>query len=353
MSTFGLVMIVKDGAADLARTLPTVAPHIATWTIVDTGSTDDTRAVIERELAGTPGILATSEWVDFGTNRSEALALARGSADWLLLMDADMALTIDPGWEPDPAVDAYMIEMGGHTAFSYRLPLLVRGDLAWHSVGAVHEYTALADGRDYVRQTTDAVRIDMGRDDRGSPEKYRWHLGMLLRSWRADRGNPRTAYYIGQTYASLGDARRARRWFLVRAGMAGFDEERYYAAYRAAQLAPDWPTRAAELLAAWESRPGRLEALHALVSELNRRDMHHAAYRLTSEPTPPSADVLFVSRDVWDWGMTFQRSIAAYWVGRLDECRDLCDLLLDIGTLPPYIRAQVIVNRGYTERRAA
>lgn len=347
VTTLALVMIVRDGAADLARRLPTIAPHIATWTICDTGSTDDTKAVIERELAGIPGVLADSEWVDFGTNRSEALALARGSADWLLLMDADMSLTIEPGWEPDPAVDAYMIEMGTHTAFSYRLPLLVRGDLPWVSVGAVHEYTALDDGRPYRSQPTDAVRIDMTAADRGSPEKYRWHLGMLLAAYRKDRANERTVYYIGQTYQSLGKFAQARRWFLRRAAMGGFDEERYYAAFRAAILAPDWPTRAAELLAAWESRPHRLEALHAFCREANSRDMHHVVYRLTSEPTPPSPDILFVHRDVWDWGMTFERSIAAWWVGWRDEARELGERVLANPNVPPYIRAQVESNLAF------
>lgn len=338
-------MIVRDGAADLARTLPTIAPHIATWTICDTGSTDDTEAVIERELAGIPGVLAHSEWVDFGTNRSEALALARGSADWLLLMDADMAVEMDPEWEPDPDVEAYMIEMGRHTPYSYRLPLLVRGDLPWVSVGAVHEYTALADGRPYRSQPTDAVRVDMGPQDRGSREKSEWHAGMLERSLADDPDNARTVFYLAQTYRYLGRNDKARDLYLRRAGMGGFAEEAYYAAYRAALLAPDFPTRAAELLAAWEMRPQRLEALHAFVEECNRRDLHHVAYRLTSEPAPPTADTLFVHRAVWDWGMKFERSIAAWWVGWHDECAALCDELLSDPRLPDHIRAQVTANR--------
>ena len=345
--TYGLVMIVKDGAADLARTLPTIAPHISTWTVCDTGSTDGTPDVVRRLLSGIPGELFDDEWVDFGHNRSLALARARGTADWLLLLDADMSLWMDPEWEPDPGVEAYMVEMGAHTGFSYRLPLLVRGDLPWVSVGAVHEYTGLADGRQYVRQDTDGVRVDMGADNRGTPDKYRWHLSMLAAEWRRDRKNARTAYYIGQTYATLGDTRRARRWFRRRAAMTGFAEETYYAAFRAALLAPDWPTRAAELLAAWEMRPQRLEALHAFCREANARDMHHVVYRLTSEPAPPCADILFVHRDVWDWGIAFERSIAAWWVGWRDESADIAARLLENPRLPLHIRAQVERNLAF------
>ena len=53
-----------------------------------------------------------------------------------------MTWEIDPDFEPDPAVEAYMIRMGS-ADFAYRLPFLLRGDLPWESRGVVHEYTAL------------------------------------------------------------------------------------------------------------------------------------------------------------------------------------------------------------------
>jgi hypothetical protein len=338
--TYSLVMIVRDGAADLPRSLAAARPYISHWTICDTGSTDGSQDIIRAALDGIPGTLNEDEWRDFGQNRSLALERARGTADWLLLMDADMAVTIEPGFVPDPAVEAYMLEMGDHTAFSYRLPLLVRGDLPWRSVGAVHEYTALPD-RAYLSAPTDQVRVDMGGEYRGSPEKYQWHAGMLERAL-----DSRTVFYLGQTYASLGRSDEARALFRSRAVLSGFAEEAYYAAYRAAMLAP-WPEQAAELMAAWEMRPSRLEALHDLVRGLNQRGLHRAAYALASLPTAPCGDVLFVSRDVWDWGMKFERSIAAWWVGERAESLALCDELLANPRLPDHIRALVVKNRAF------
>lgn len=346
--TYGLVMIVKDARPDLERTLPTFARHITSWIVCDTGSTDGTPEIVRRLLSGIPGELFDDPWVNFGHNRSLALSRARGTADWLLLMDADMSLEIDPGWEPDSAVDAYMIEMGRHTDYSYRLPLLVRGDLPWISVGAVHEYTALEGGHPFTRRNTDHVRVDMGAQHRGSPEKYEWHLGMLLDDWRREQ-SPRTAYYIGQTFRSLGRSEEAREWFLRRAGMAGWEEERYCAAYGAAMLAPDWPTQMTELLAAWESRPGRLEAVQALARGLNARDMHQAAYALASITPPLCTDELFVQRWIWDWGLKLERSIAAWWTGRIAESRTLCDELLANPRLPEGTRALVRANRRFCE----
>ena len=350
---YGLAMIVKNGADDLPRTLAAARPYIGYYVISDTGSTDDTMAIIRRELKGIPGVLREDPFVDFGHNRSIVFAEIRNKCRWALLMDADMAVEMDEEWEPDPALDAYMIEMGRYTPFSYRLPLLVRGDIAWRSVGAVHEYTWREDGLPYRSEPTDAVRVDMTAADRSSPEKFRWHLAMLMREWRRDRTNQRTAFYLAQTFRSLGKTAVARRWYLRRAGMAGYAEEAFYSAYQAALLAPDWPTRAVELMAAWERRPGRLEPLYDLAAELNRRDMHHAAYALASVGAPLPADSLFVSTWVWDWGVTFERSVAAYWVGRRDECRELCDRLLENPRVPTFVRAQVLVNRKYTTEEAA
>jgi glycosyltransferase involved in cell wall biosynthesis len=352
----GAVLIAKDEAANIERCLVAAAfAGVEVVTLLDTGSTDDTVAIAQR-VAGETGLdlrVAHTTFANFGQARSEAFALAHGTADWLVALDADMALAVDDDWEPDAGVEALMVEMGAHTPYAYRLPLVLSGAVLWRSHGAVHEYTWPADGHDPVRQSTDAVRIDMGPVDRGSPEKYAWHLALLDAALAADPDNARDTYYRAQTLRSLGRADEARAEYLRRAGMAGFVEETYYAAYSAAVLAPDWPTRAAELLAAWEMRPQRLEALHALVREMNQRDLHHAAYALTSEPIAPCADVLFVHREAWDWGITFERSIAAYWVGWTDESRDLCDRLLANPHLPDHIRAQVIANRAFCNARAA
>lgn len=345
MTTYALVMIVKNGMADLPRTLAAAKPYISSWTICDTGSTDGTQDYIRETLADIPGALFEDEWVNFGHNRSLALERARDTADYLLLLDADMAVTIDDGFDPT-GVDAWMIEMGNHTTFSYRLPLVVRGSKPWASHGRVHEYTYSTDGV-YTSSPTDAVRIDMLAVDRSSPDKYRMHAAFLEESLAENPDNARDTYYLAQTYSSLGDP-RAREMFLKRIDMGGFDEEVFYARFRAGMLAPDWPTRRDELLAAWESRPWRIEPLVALAREHNQRGEHAIGYALSSVKVPDNADVLFVHRDCWDWGLPFERSIAAWWMGHRAESAALCDELLSNPRLPAHIREQVERNRAFS-----
>jgi hypothetical protein len=346
VTTYALVMIVKDASGDLPRTLAAARKFISHWTICDTGSTDDTVKIIRRELKGIPGKLYRDKWVNFGHNRSLAFARAHKTADWLLLLDADMAVDVKEGFEPDPAFDACMIEMGNHTSFSYRLPLVVRGDVGWKSVGRVHEYTSRMDGTIYNAVATDGVTVDMLAIDRSSPEKFAMHARFLEESLAEDPTNSRDTYYLAQTYNCLGDP-RAREFFLKRVTMGGYDQEVWYSKFRAACLAEDWEDMQRELIEAWEMRAHRMEALCALARGYNQRDKHQMAYALTSVIPPMNPDVLFVHTDVWDWGLKMERSIAAWWVGKKAEARVLCDELLANPRLPAHIRAQVEKNREF------
>lgn len=336
--TIGLAAIVKNEAEYVGRMCLSAIPVVDSIILADTGSTDGTqqlaKGAYDAEVHEIP-------WVNFGQARTRLLELARGRADWLLTLDADMTVEIDPDFAPDPLVEAYLakVAMG---SLEWRLPLLIRGDLPWRSVGAVHEYLDLP-GRQYVRQTTDAIRVTV--EQRSSPEKSRWHAALLEAEMAKHPGDPRTVFYLAQTYRDLGDD-RARRFYLERATMGGWDEEVFYARYQAARLA-EWPQRQLELLAAWESRPHRLEPLWDLVIEYNRRDMHQAAYALTAVDVKPCEDILFVTPAAWDWGLLFERSIAAWWTGHRDEAHRINDHLLSLPGLPEHIRAAVERNAAF------
>ena len=352
--SYALVMIVKDELATIRRTLESALPYISCYVISDTGSTDGTPEIIRGVLKDVPGRLMELPFVNFGHNRSEVLVAAQGAADWLLCLDADMTVEIDPDFEPDPSVEAYMIDFGW-TGFENRLPLLIRGDLPWKSVGAVHEYTTLP-GRLYVSQPTDKVRIVSHGMNRNSPEKFRWHAALLEAELEQDPNNARSTFYLAETYRHLGDP-RALETNHRRANMVGFDQETFYARYQAALLEPDWAKRQVELIATWESRPWRIEPLYSLLRGLNERSQHWAAYSLASAITwpkdGPANDVLFVHKDVWSWGIDFERSIAAWWVDKQDESRQLSLRLLQNPTLPPNIRDAVLRNLALTPEAVA
>ena len=295
--TYGVVAIVKDAQSSILPMLNSAIRAGATVaTIVDTGSTDATKRKAATRRKEIELRWFDRPFVNFGHNRSEAFALARGSADWLLALDADMTVKIDPAFAP-PEVDALMVEMGT-PSFSYRLPLVLRGDQPWVSVGAVHEYTALANGELGTRVPTDAVTISHPGAN-ASPEKTRWHVELLEADLERDPGNPRTVYYLARAYRDLGQLDRARSMFARRARMGGFEEERWHAQYQAALLTEPWTDRLDALLAAWEARPSRREPLWHAVAGLREHGQPHAADALLAADTGPCDDILFVERGLW------------------------------------------------------
>lgn len=307
---YGLVMIVKDEAERIGACLDSVRQHIGWWTIIDTGSTDGTQDIIREALDGIPGELFEEPFENFGSARSRAFAAAQGHADWLLASDADMTWEIDVP-SLDPGVDAFLIEMGDER-FSNRLPLVLRGDLPWVSVGEVHEYTALAGGGLGRRVKTDAIRIRQPGAT-WSEEKARWHLSLLAPGVAA--GDPRAVFYAAQTHRDLGERTEARELYERRVEMGGWDEERFVAAYQAATLEDDWRVRVLRLLGAWELRPSRLEPLYDAVHALNNNEAFRTAYQLASIPIPPITDTLFVYPKVWSWGLRAERDRAARGLG--------------------------------------
>src|SRR5438309_2188032 len=139
MPTIGLGMIVKNEEAVIQRCLRSVLGLIDTWVICDTGSTDATQKLAMEVLDGVPGEWHERPWVDFAHNRSEMLELARGKADYLLLVDADETVDWSPDLKDQLTADSYRVRHQNGLVF-YTNKKVIRADLPWRYVGAAHEY---------------------------------------------------------------------------------------------------------------------------------------------------------------------------------------------------------------------
>lgn len=82
-----LVMIVKDAENTITNTLREIAPFIDYWTVLDTGSSDDTCDIIRTELKNIPGHLYEEEFIDFSTSRNRALDLAGNTCKYTIMLD--------------------------------------------------------------------------------------------------------------------------------------------------------------------------------------------------------------------------------------------------------------------------
>ena len=71
-----LVMIVKNSGDILRKCLQINKQFIDHWTILDTGSTDNTPEIIKEELKDIPGNLYFGDFIDFSQARNKSLELS-------------------------------------------------------------------------------------------------------------------------------------------------------------------------------------------------------------------------------------------------------------------------------------
>ena len=77
---------------------------------------------------------------NFGHNRTVALNAAKEMADYLLFLDADMKLVIDPKFDKSKlTADVYTFAQGSNT-FNYFNVRLIKTSLNFRCIGSTHEY---------------------------------------------------------------------------------------------------------------------------------------------------------------------------------------------------------------------
>jgi tetratricopeptide (TPR) repeat protein len=290
-------------------------------------------------------------WVDFGHNRSELMALARSKADYLLLLDADMTVSYDRTRLHSLDADSYMLRHDEDP--EYWIKRLVRGDRRWWYVGATHEYIT-TDGTDRVGHLR-AIVIHHHADGGTRSEKLERDVRLLSEELAREPGNARAVFYLAQTESALGHLEESIELYRRRAGMDGWAEENFYALYQVGLLTDRLGRRDQAIIAlfhAWNSRPQRAEPLYVLSSMFRERQQYHAAHLLSERGihTPVPSDALFLHRWMYEWGLLFEYSIAAYWVGQPDAALRACDRLLAMPRLPDTYREQTEVNRTYCVR---
>lgn len=336
-----LVMMVRDEVRIIERCLQSVLPYIDSWVVVDTGSVDGTPEVVSDLLAGLPGQLAYRPWRDFGANRTEMMRMARGAADHLLLLDADMELEV-AGEFPRLTRPAYMVRHAGR--LRYDVVRVVGGDIAWRFGGRTHEViegpAALVDV-----PLLEGVGIRHHADGASRTRKLQRDRELLERTLHEQPENPRATFYLAQTYRDLADLSRAEEFYRRRSEQSATDEEAWYAAVQAADLRArhDVDRGIAELLTAWDRRPTRAEPLYLAARHARRKGSHHLATVLAEAglALPVPADHLFVHLDVYDWGLRVERGFARLGAGLLDAALEDFDAALAEPSLDAETRAVI------------
>jgi hypothetical protein len=124
------------------------------------------------------------------------------------------------------------------------------------------------------------------------PDKFTRDAALLAGDIARDPDNPRTIFYLAQTFRDQGKSLAAIRYYELRVRMGGWDQEVFFSMYEAARLANDPEA----MRRAYEFRPSRAEPC-AWLSEfyrLNNMPVLAEHWEEIRKAIPLSKDILFV-----------------------------------------------------------
>lgn len=235
MATISLVSIVKETSEVLRPMLDSVRSLVDEWVVADTGSGDDTLALI-KEYSGRD--VPTMPFEDFVTTKNKALELATG--DYVLFMDADERLLTGHNQLRQHAEAGADCVLGrivegdpAHPSQVYYRARLWRnhGTFKFDGVAGIHEYVSLHGRVVY----DDSIRVQHDHQHR-TPESYRERFAeyedRLERHLADHPDDSRAMFYLARTLRDLNLPWQAiERYEQYLAMDSGFHDEQWQAAY--------------------------------------------------------------------------------------------------------------------------
>lgn len=236
-----LVLMVKNEAAIIERSIMSVINDFDTFVLVDTGSTDQTREIAWDVFSrnNKRGSLYEVPWYDFGTNRTITAMLAHNTGDWLLLFDADYVLEKSvENWREKlpPLTQAPSALLLGTTGdLSYQRPHLVLGSMRWCYHLRTHEFLtkSMHDSSGLngaYQQVFPHIKINHVGDGGSKADKLPRDALLLMLEILDDARNDRPYFYLGNTLKQMRMPDQARWAYRKHSALSKWDEELFCAA---------------------------------------------------------------------------------------------------------------------------
>jgi len=337
--TICLNMIVKNESKIITRLLTTVLPIIDTYCICDTGSTDMTKEIIKEffDMRCIEGKIIEEPFKNFGHNRTVALNAAKEMADYLLFLDADMKLVIDPEFDKSKlTADVYTFAQGSNT-FNYFNVRLIKTSLNFRCIGSTHEYYDITGSRKEEQLNT--IKINDIGDGGCKEDKFTRDIRLLEEDLKENPKNERTYFYLANSYKNAGNLEKAIENYKKRIAIGGWIEENWYSRLelgkcymrigKEAEAIKTW-------LEAYGYHPKRAENLYEIVKHYRikgQQPLSYIFYKLAKEIPYPSDNVLFIHKDVYNYLLDYEFSIIAYYIDKNVDMRPIFMKLMNIDAL--------------------
>ncbi|MCX5924307.1 MAG: tetratricopeptide repeat protein [Candidatus Dependentiae bacterium] len=329
-----VLIMVKNEADVMERTLlPYLDAGLKHFLVLDTGSTDETVEVTKQifEAYDVHGFIVEQPFVDFATSRNYAIDCGEElfpEAKFFLMIDAEWYLNDVPGlidfcklFRHFPATAYLMCLHNNHFSKNY-LCRLWKPNHGIRFEGVVHEYL----NKIGTIKVPEEIYFNWDPTERGNAKTHKRFyrdIEILLKEHEKHPHDPRTLFYLGQSYACVEDYKNAAFWYQKRSQRSVWDEEDFMTWYRlgdAYDHLNDWDQALYYYLKAYDMRPGRIEPLMKMANYyLKVLDFQAAFYfAKLAVDTPVTTDLLFVERIAYDFDRYNILGIAAWYVGEYE-----------------------------------
>jgi len=338
--TLCLNMIVKNEAKVITTLLESIVGFIDTFCICDTGSTDNTVDVITSFFKNNniSGKIIHEPFKNFGHNRTIAIQACLGMSDYILLLDADMALHWQPNVKSHLAnADVHMI-LQGNQNFSYQNARIVRNIPNIKYIGVTHEFIQMPLETSRISHASDVLFIhDLGNGGCKS-DKFERDIRLLEKGLIDEPINKtRYLFYLANSYYDTAQYQKAIDCYTQRLQCGGWIQELWYSQYRLGlcHMHLNSPSQAIHhWLEAYSLIPDRLENIYEIIKYYRTLPNHFnlaAAFDLIAQQViSKSIDrttFLFNDTSIYMWRLSYERAIFGFYIGINDIRNEVLDVL--------------------------
>jgi glycosyltransferase involved in cell wall biosynthesis len=265
-----LLIMVKDAGEGFKEILRQNLPYVDYWTFLDTGSTDGTVATIEEVMKSKPGKLYQEPFINFRDSRNRLLDLAGEKCVFNVMLDDTYVLkgqlreflTYVRG---DDVADSFTLFIKEND-MKYGSNRITKPEKKLRYKYTIHEIietnysVQIPEGNAYIFDvSTDYMR---GR----TKDRKKKDFVYLDQELKENPSDPRTYYYIAETHLCVEDWKSADEWYVQRAKMGGYAEEKQDSIYKHAvmnhlHLGTAWELCHQMYLDAWRFDTERPEGL--------------------------------------------------------------------------------------------
>ena len=355
-----LVIMVKNENKRLHVTLNSVLGNVNSIVMYDTGSEDNTIEIASLfcQKHNISFRLKQGEFIDFSTSRNTLLEFADTfeDIDFFLLMDTNDELK---GGEELKKFCSHQLKTpttgflvcqewwsGQHVKY-YNLRL-IKARQGWRYFGKVHEWmenTRFKNDEEADRAGDTQIRVppeivlyqDRTADDDKSSKRFERDKILLLQEHKENPTEPRTVFYLAQTFSCLKENENAFKYYSLRTTLQGFWEEKFQAYFLCGELSETlkkpWHDSMKWYLQAFEHTE-RVEPLVKIIEHYKDVKNWLLCYTFASlacNLSYPEHCILFVDKQAYDYKRWHLLGIVGWYAGFYEEGKKGCQKAIEAG----------------------